>query len=111
MMADAASKKNLKYPELRKATDAVGMSKVQLQPNAMDLKTLQKMNEANPTMVVIGREENVIDAAQAIEAATKSNMKLIVYENAGHMFFCEHPREAVIDEIKDYLLVADSSDK
>lgn len=106
MMADTASMKNLKYPELRKATDEVGMAQVQIQPGVMDIKTLQKMNEVNPVMVVMGRQENVVDASQAIEAATNSNMKLIVYENAGHMFFCEHPREVVIDEIKDYLSLA-----
>mmetsp|Transcript_5286 Transcript_5286/g.9709 ORF Transcript_5286/g.9709 Transcript_5286/m.9709 type:complete len:316 (+) Transcript_5286:108-1055(+) len=104
MMADITSMKNLKYPELRKATDEAGMAQVQIQPTVMDIPTLQKMNEATPTLIVIGRQENVINASQAIEAASASNMKLIVYENAGHMLFCEHPREAVISEIKSHLI-------
>lgn len=103
MVADIESMKNLKYPELREASDAVGSPQVQIQPDALDVETLKMITKGIPTMMVIGQQENVIDPLVAIENANASNMKVKVYENAGHMFFCEHPREPVIDEVKSFL--------
>jgi pimeloyl-ACP methyl ester carboxylesterase len=113
MMADAdAGMKNLKYPELRKAADAVGGPQVQVQPGVWDVEpTLTDMVAANPMLLLIGQQENVVDPIMAVEAATRSGMKVKVYENAGHMFFCELPREIVIDEVKDFLSSSSSDDK
>jgi len=105
MMANPKeSMKNLKYPELRQASDEIGMAQVQIQPYEMDTQVLREMNLRNPTMLVMGRQESVIDASKGIEKAKDASFsKVVVYEDAGHMFFCEHPREVVIDEIIDFL--------
>lgn len=104
MMAEpAANMKNLRYPELRQATDEVGMAQVWIKPTMMAVETLQQMTVEHPTVMMIGRQESVIDPTHAIEHAQKSNMNVIVYENAGHMFFAEHPRERAIDDVKHHL--------
>jgi alpha-beta hydrolase superfamily lysophospholipase len=103
MVADIESMKNLKYPELREASDAIGSPQVNIKPDALDVETLQMITAKIPTLMIIGEEENVIDPKLAIENAKISGMKVKVYENAGHMFFCEHPREPVIEEVKEFL--------
>lgn len=103
MMADTACMENLKYPELREATDAVGSPKVQIQPVVWDTETLREVTEVHPTLMIIGQQENVLDSKQAIDNARKSNMRVIVYENAGHMFFCEYPKDIVANEIRAFL--------
>jgi pimeloyl-ACP methyl ester carboxylesterase len=103
MVADIESMKNLKYPELREASDAIGSPQVNIKPDALDVETLQMITANIPTLMIIGEEENVIDPKLAIENAKVSGMKVKVYENAGHMFFCEHPREPVIEEVKEFL--------
>ena len=103
MVADVDNLKNLQYPELRRATDVLGGPQVQVQPDVLDVVTLTKMTRENPTLLILGQQESVINAAVAVENAKMSNMKVKLFDNAGHMFFCEVPKKIVIDEVKNFL--------
>ncbi|CAB9511195.1 Alpha beta hydrolase fold [Seminavis robusta] len=105
MMADTASMENLKYPELRKASDAVGGPQVKVQPTVWELETMEALTKEIPTLMIIGRQENVVDGKVAIKTAQKirSGMQVKVYENAGHMFFCEEPKDRVAGDIAQFI--------
>lgn len=104
MMANPSSMKNLKYPELREAIDAVGSPQVKFQPETVPVDVLTEMVKSSPTLLVIGQQESVIDPVEAIANAKRVGMKVKAYDQAGHMLFCEHPREEVIDEIRAFML-------
>jgi len=61
MLADPKDMENLKYPELRKAIDAVGSPQVQFQPEVVDTDVLKEIVEKHKTLLVIGSQESVID--------------------------------------------------
>lgn len=104
MMADTRCMKNLQYPEMREATDAIGGPQVNVRPEVFEMETLREIAQNCPTLLVIGRQESVVDPVVAIENAREANMKeTVVYENAGHMFFCEPPSTTVIGKIEQFL--------
>jgi len=105
MMVDPVSTKNLKRPELKKATFELGCSpQVGFVPTTFTAEELAAITESTPALLVIGRHETVIDPDAAVEKAREAGVKVKLYENAGHMLYCEHPAEAAIDEVAAFLL-------
>ncbi|KAL3923214.1 MAG: hypothetical protein SGILL_001783 [Bacillariaceae sp.] len=105
MMVDPDNNmKHLKRIEFLQAAGDLGMSKVNIQPRQLELEQLQKMNEACPTLLIIGQQETVIDADAAINMAEKAGLGVKVYENAGHMMYCEPPaRDTVARDIDKFM--------
>merc|ERR1712226_737355 len=97
--------KNLDYPQLRQAIDAVGGPQVQVQPNVWDTTHLTEMFHQHKTLMVMGKHENVVDPSIAEERARMCGIDTIhMYEKAGHMFFCEPPYDTqVITDIQTFL--------
>lgn len=89
--------------ELRVASDEAGPAILPVEPIALDVDTLTKMNQANPTLLILGEEEVVIDVDTAIKAAKAANIKVQQYSNSGHMLVAEYPRQEVISVVSSFL--------
>eukprot|EP00567_Pseudictyota_dubia_P013315 CAMPEP_0197442144 /NCGR_PEP_ID=MMETSP1175-20131217/8231_1 /TAXON_ID=1003142 /ORGANISM="Triceratium dubium, Strain CCMP147" /LENGTH=361 /DNA_ID=CAMNT_0042972557 /DNA_START=53 /DNA_END=1138 /DNA_ORIENTATION=+ len=92
-----------KEKDLRIACDEAGPAVLPTAPIVLNETELRAMNEANPTLLVIGEEEVVIDAQTSIEAAVAAGIQVKAYPKSGHMLVAEQPREDAISVVSSFL--------
>lgn len=94
---------NMEYPDLLHASQNLDGPQVPMQPAELDVPTLTKMNETCPTLLIIGKQECVIDPQVAVANAKQAKIQVVEYEKASHMFPYEHPRERAVDDALVFL--------
>lgn len=90
-------------PELGAAADAAGTAQLPVYPVASTVEILTEMNERNPTLLIVGENETVIDAEVAIRTAKKAGIQVKSYPNASHMLNEEHPRYDIVDVVASFV--------
>mmetsp|Transcript_4289 Transcript_4289/g.9521 ORF Transcript_4289/g.9521 Transcript_4289/m.9521 type:complete len:308 (+) Transcript_4289:324-1247(+) len=96
-------KAKMGYPELFEATQRLGAAQTKMQPLELDANALASMNGLCPTLLMIGKKESVIDPKVAVANAKRAEMQVVEYEDAGHIFYCENPRQQSVDDVKAFL--------
>jgi len=96
-------KAKMSYPELFEASQRLGGPQTKMQPLELDANALARMNGLCPTLLMIGKKESVIDPGCAVFNAKQAEMLVVEYENAGHIFYCESPRQQSVDDLRAFL--------
>jgi len=85
----------MKRMDFRASTEKVGPIKVLAPPTVVDVESLKKMNEANPTLLIIGENETVTNPEGAVKTAKAAGIQVKLWKDAGHFMYAEHPQDPV----------------
>lgn len=103
MLVDYDNLSKMNHKEFLHASEALGGPQVPLQPQELDADTLARMNEQTRTLLLIGKEESVIDPQVAVANAKAANIRTIAYDNASHMFYLEPVKDKVVEDALAFL--------
>jgi pimeloyl-ACP methyl ester carboxylesterase len=83
----------------------VGGTVLKVQADSFEDDVLLQVIRDHPTLLVIGREETLINATLAADRAERAGALAIVYTNAGHLMVIEEPaRTNVVKDVVAFLI-------
>mmetsp|Transcript_22107 Transcript_22107/g.26983 ORF Transcript_22107/g.26983 Transcript_22107/m.26983 type:complete len:336 (+) Transcript_22107:154-1161(+) len=103
MFVDPKDAKKIGVSPLQKASYAAGSPQMAVNPVAFSVETLQDMTRHNPIILIIGKQETVINSTLAVDTAIQAGVEVKLYPDSGHMLFVEHPRESVVHVVASFL--------
>jgi pimeloyl-ACP methyl ester carboxylesterase len=81
----------------------VGGTILKVPASPVDDDVLAQVAHRNPTFLVIGEEEKLLNATLAVERAQKAGAQVKVFPKAGHLMLMEHVTDDVVEEVVRFL--------